>query len=186
MEDTEKQAETTAENDVDQSTPHNDIDKIKADERTAILAELDVDSVETAKANIAAYKKTVEESKTELEKATESRKAAEIKANEYLKRAETAEACLAAVGMGVLPENAKDLVVIAMAKTTPQKDLTAVIKDLKGNAAYSGFFSQAVEALTGTGNPVGGKGVSGKTGGFGEYLAKAAVKNTNVKNPYFN
>ena len=91
-------------------------------------------------------------------------------------------AAVEAVKLGANADTASDLVSIALGKVTESKDVKAVISELKGQAAYSGFFTKS--APSGTGGGVSGKAAhSTAAGSMGARLAQSARKT--VDSPYF-
>lgn len=159
----------------------------KEEGKRALLKELGVSDCKTAKEGLEAYRKSVEASKTDIEKEREARAAAEKSAAESLERAEHFEACLLAVKAGVTAENADDLVTIAAARAAANGEtLESTIESLKNNPAYSGFFN-ANPTIQGTGNPIGVKRPQGGTPreNIGERLAKARLSSQSANNPYF-
>lgn len=87
-----------------------------------------------------------------------------------------------AMKLGANGETAEDLVAIALTKVKDGKDIKAVITELKGQTAYSGFFAKPVS--TGTGSSVSGKAHNAPAAGsMGARLAKSSARTT--ESPYF-
>lgn len=153
--------------------------------RRSVLSELGVEDVKNAKEALEEYKKYTESQKTELQKATDDLQAANKKAAEAEERAQKAEYCLKAISLGAASESVEDLVAMATTKVNDEKDIDAVLKEMKENKAYSGFFDSADKKedkrSQGTGNPFpNNKGTGGNSGeNYGAMLAKKSLQSLN-------
>lgn len=160
----------------------------KESAKKALLKELGVEDAKTAKEGLQKYKEILDKDKTEAEKAQGSL-AEETKAKqEAEKRALLAEAKVEVLSAGCKPEYLDDLITLAMGRVTEDKDLAAVVKEMKEDSKYAAFFgeggSDSGDKGTGGGSGFKKKG-SDKMGDLGSRLG-AAAKNTVKNNPYFN
>lgn len=154
--------------------------------RRSILKELGVTDIKSASDSLKKYQEYLDSQKTELQRAQEKyteaaslQQAAEQKANRM-------ENCLKAIELGALPGSAAELVTIASAKVTEDKDLSAVITEMKSSSVYAGFFSKSADV--GTGNSVKNHPAQGARKD-GESIGKSLAQKQNQKekkNKYFN
>lgn len=162
--------------------------KEKESAKKALLKELGVEDAKSAKDGLAKYKETLEKDKTDIQKAQDT-VAAETKAKqEAEKRALLAEAKVEVLSAGCKPEYLDDVITLAMAKVSEDKDLATVVKEMKEGTKYSAFFgdfdSGSGDKGTGGGSGFKRKEGSEKKGGLGSRLGAQAIHN--AKNPYFN
>ena len=160
----------------------------KESAKKALLKELGVEDAKSAKEGLAKYKEILDKDKTAAEKAGEDL-AAETKAKqEAEKRALLAEAKVEVLSAGCKPEYLEDVITLALKKVSDDKDLAAVVKEMKEESKYSAFFggSDSDSGDKGTGGGAGFKRKEGsdKKGGLGSRLGAQSIHNT--KNPYFN
>lgn len=153
-----------------------------------LLKELGVEDPKSAKEGLAKYKEILDKDKTEAQKANEAL-GTETKAKEEAeKRALLAEAKVEVLSAGCKPEYLDDLITLAMGRVTEDKNLAAVVKEMKEDSKYAAFFgedgSDSGDKGTGGGSGFKKKG-SDKMGDLGSRLG-AAAKNTVKNNPYFN
>ena len=168
-----------------------DVNRLLKKERESaqknLLKELGVEDAKSAKEGLAAYKKIVDKDKTDAQKAQEDL-AAETKAKtEAEKRALLAEAKVEVLSAGCKPEYLDDVITLALTRVSDNKDLAAVVKEMKADAKYGAFFGESGSGAGdhGTGGGSGyRKGGSGKAGELGSRLGAQATNGT--KNPYFN
>lgn len=163
--------------------------KEKESAKKALLKELGVEDAKSAKDGLAKYKEILEKDKTDAQKAQDTA-AAEIKARETAeKRALLAEAKVEVLSAGCKPEYLDDVITLAMIKVTEDKDLAAVVKEMKEDTKYSAFFGESDSGSgdkgTGGGSGFKKKEGSGKKGDLGSRLGSKVAGNT-AKNPYFN
>lgn len=161
----------------------------KESAKKALLKELGVEDAKSAKEGLAKYKEILDKDKSDAQKAGENL-AAETKAKqEAEKRALLAEAKVEVLSAGCKPEYLEDVITLAMTKVSDDKDLTTVVKEMKGESKYSAFFGEFDEGSgdkgTGGGSGFKRKEGSDKKGGLGSRLGAQATTN-NSKNPYFN
>lgn len=163
--------------------------KEKESAKKALLKELGVEDAKSAKEGLAEYKKILDKGKTDAQKAQEDL-AAETKAKtDAEKRALLAEAKVEVLSAGCKPEYLDDVITLAMIKVTDDKDLAAVVKEMKENTKYSAFFGESDSGSgdkgTGGGSGFKKKEGSNKKGDLGSRLGAKVAGNT-TKNPYFN
>lgn len=131
--------------------------KEKESGRRSILKELGIEDVKSTKEALAKYQEYLDSQKTDLEKAKEALLVAQSKTIAEESRANRAEFCLKAIAeFEANPKSVDDLIAIAMTKITDEKDVAAVITEMKNNEAYVGFFAKSVEVKNniGTGGPM--------------------------------
>lgn len=159
--------------------------------RAAILKELGVKDFKTAKEGLDKYRASVEESKTDLQKATDAVAQANTEKAEAESRAVFAETCVTAIQAGVSSEYVKDFVAIALQKASAEEeaDMDDIISSMKTNPAYSGFFistQPASNGATGTGKAPGSrKSTPAPQENYGAKLAKSLKGREKSQNPYF-
>lgn len=160
----------------------------KESAKKSLLRELGVDDAKTAKEGLAKYREILDKDKTDAERAKEGL-AAETKAKgEAERRALLAEAKVEALSAGCNPPYLDDLITLATSRVTEDKDLSAVIKEMKGDQKYKTFFGtdhEPEDKGTGGGGGYRRKQGSDKKGSLGSRLGEQAAKSA-VKNPYFN
>lgn len=121
-------------------TSSADIDKAKADAVSALLAELGYDNVDALKAVTTKAKEDEDAKKSDLEKKDEALTAMTKQlATEHEARI-VAEAKNAAIKLGAKPELVDDLVIIAKAKVTKDKDINAIIAEMKDSTSGDVYF----------------------------------------------
>jgi FtsZ-binding cell division protein ZapB len=161
--------------------------QLKANKKTVqenILKELGVKDFDSAKNGIKKYLEEIEKNKTDLEKATDTinSNAAEI-AN---LKAENNTLLLTnkALIAGVKSDTINDFIAIVNSRVSADKTADDVIKELKANTAFTGFFETSQETKsTGTGSPIGQhKDAKGNNLNYGEYLAQKWLGNNKVTN----
>lgn len=152
--------------------------------RSALKA-LGFEDEKTAKAEIEAYKAWKESQKTEQEKLEEAKKALESKATVAEQRAAYLENKLTVLSMGVSKDSVDDVLTIANAKVTDEKNLDAVLKEMKEQPKYKGFFEEGASS-SGTGTDVSHGRDTNKSNGIGARLASSKNKSgTTTKSAYF-
>ena len=163
--------------------------KEKESAKKALLKDLGVEDAKSAKEGLAKYKEILEKDKTETQKAQDTANAAEKAKQKAEKRAILAEAKVEVLSAGCKPEYLEDVITLALRKVSDDKDLSAVVKEMKGEPKYSTFFEESNSGSgdKGTGGGAGFKRKEGsdKKSGLGSRLG-AQVANNTVKNPYFN
>ena len=134
-----------------------------------------------AKAQAEAFKKW-QESQKDLETKL---KDSQTSLNEANTKAAAAENKLTLMMAGVNKDSIDDALAIAALKVTDDKDLNAVIEEMKKEPKYKGFFITV--GSSGTGNPDGhqGTGAGGAGENIGERLGKLAVAGVPKKSNFF-
>ena len=117
-----------------------DIDTVKNEAVSALLKELGYDDVETLKGVTTKVKEEEESKKSDLQKKDDALNELTKKFAQEHEARVVAEAKNEAIKLGAKPELVDDLVIIAKAKTTKDKDITTVIADMKESAAGSVYF----------------------------------------------
>ena len=162
--------------------------KEKESAKKALLKELGVEDAKSAKEGLAKYKEILEKDKTETQKAQDTANAAEKAKREAEKRAILAEAKVEVLSAGCKPEYLEDVITLALRKVSDDKDLAAVVKEMKEDTKYSAFFveggSGSGDKGTGGGSGFKRKGDLDKKGSLGARLGAQTAKSTS-KNPYF-
>ena len=121
-------------------TSSADIDKAKEDAVSALLKELGYDDVESLRTVTAKAKADEDAKKSDLEKKDEALTAMTKQlATEHEARI-VAEAKNAAIKLGAKPELVDDLVIIAKAKVTKDKDINAIIAEMKDSTSGDVYF----------------------------------------------
>lgn len=121
-------------------TSSADIDKAKADAVSALLAELGYDNVDALKTVTTKAKADEDAKKSDLEKKEEALTAMTRQlATEHEARI-VAEAKNTAIKLGAKPELVDDLVIIAKAKVTKDKDINAIIAEMKDSTSGDVYF----------------------------------------------
>ena len=151
--------------------------------RRSILKELGVEDVKGTKEALEKYQKYLDSQKSDLEKANENLNETQAKLTSAENRANKAEFCLKAIAeFEANPKSVDDLVAIAMTKVTDDKDIATVLKEMKENEAYNGFFAKSGSSSgsSGTGNPL-PKGKSNNNGSesYGARLAQQKLARNN-------
>lgn len=151
--------------------------------RRSILKELGVEDVKGTKEALEKYQKYLDSQKSDLEKANENLNETQAKLTSAETRANKAEFCLKAIAeFEANPKSVDDLVAIAMTKVTDDKDIATVLKEMKENEAYNGFFTKSGSSSgsSGTGNPL-PKGKSNNNGSesYGARLAQQKLARNN-------
>ena len=161
----------------------------KESAKKALLKELGVEDAKSAKEGLAKYKEILDKDKTAAEKAGEALATEQKAKAEAEKRALLAEAKVEVLSAGCKPEYLEDVITLALRKVSDDKDLAAVVKEMKEEPKYSAFFGESDSGSgdKGTGGGAGFKRKEGsdKNGGLGSRLGAQVVNNT-AKNPYFN
>lgn len=151
--------------------------------RRSILKELGVEDVKGTKEALEKYQKYLDSQKSDLEKANENLNETQAKLTYAENRANKAEFCLKAIAeFEANPKSVDDLVAIAMTKVTDDKDIATVLKEMKENEAYNGFFtkSSSSSGSSGTGNPLPkGKSNSNGSESYGARLAQQKLARNN-------
>lgn len=137
----------TSSNTNQQNTNNNTVDKekIKNDAIAEYLKGLGVEDGDTLKGIIAKAKEEEEKNKTDLEKSNDTLTATTKELVAEREARIMAEAKLSAIQLGAKPELVDDLVIIAKAKVTKDKDINAIIAEIKDSTNGKIYFSDGEE-----------------------------------------
>lgn len=122
-----------------------DVEKVKSEALSGFLKDLGVEDADALKGIVTKHKETEEANKTELQKKEDvltetTKELAREREGRIL-----AEAKLSAVQLGAKPELVDDLVVVAKAKVTKEKDINAVIAEIKDSTSGKVYFKSDEE-----------------------------------------
>lgn len=137
----------TSNNTNQQNTNNNTVDKekIKNDAIAEYLKGLGVEDGDTLKGIVAKAKEEEEKNKTDLEKSNDTLTATTKELVAEREARIMAEAKLSAIQLGAKPELVDDLVIIAKAKVTKDKDINAIIAEIKDSTNGKIYFSDGEE-----------------------------------------
>lgn len=139
---TQQNANTNSQN---TNTNAVDTEKVKNDAIAEYLKELGVEDGETLKGIVTKAKEEEEKNKTDLEKSNDTLTATTKELVAEREARIIAEAKLSAIQLGAKPELVDDLVIIAKAKVTKDKDINAVIAEIKDSTSGKVYFSNEDE-----------------------------------------
>lgn len=122
-----------------------DTKAIQAEAVNSLFKNLGVENEDALKNIIADYNKRQNEGKTELQRATEQNGTLLKQLAEEKEARMLSDAKVAAVQMGAIPDMIDDLVVVAKSKVTKEKDITAVISEIKESPTGKAYFKQEDE-----------------------------------------
>lgn len=124
-----------------QTTQSNiDVDKVKSEAVSALLKELGYEDVEALKTVTTKAKAEEDAKKSDLEKKDEALTAMTRQLATEREARIVAEAKNAAIKLGAKPELVDDLVIVAKAKVTKDKDINAVITEIKDSTVGDVYF----------------------------------------------
>ena len=117
-----------------------DVEKVKSEALSEFLKDLGVEDADALKGIVTKHKETEEANKTELQKKEDAlTETTKVLAREREGRI-LAEAKLSAVQLGARPELVDDLVVVAKAKVTKDKNINAVVAEIKDSTSGKVYF----------------------------------------------
>lgn len=122
-----------------------DTEKVKNDAIAEYLKELGVEDGDTLKGIVTKAKEEEEKNKTDLEKSNDTLTATTKELIAEREARIIAEAKLSAIQLGAKPELVDDLVIIAKAKVTKDKDINAIIAEIKDSTSGKVYFSNEDE-----------------------------------------
>ena len=122
-----------------------DTEKVKNDAIAEYLKELGVEDGDTLKGIVTKAKEEEEKNKTDLQKSNDTLTATTKELVAEREARIMAEAKLSAIQLGAKPELVDDLVTIAKAKVTKDKDINAVIAEIKDSTSGKVYFSNEDE-----------------------------------------
>ena len=135
-------------NNTNTSTEKNqnvDIEKTKSDAIAEYLKTLGVESDESLKDIVTKAKEAEEANKSDLQKKDDALTATTKELVEEKEARLIAEAKLSAIQLGAKPDLVDDLVIVAKAKVTKDKDINAVIAEMKDGTTGKIYFSDGDE-----------------------------------------
>lgn len=118
-----------------------DVEKVKGDAVAEYLKSLGVENSESLQAIVKKAKEDEEANKTDLQKKDDALTATTKELVAEREARVIAEAKLSAIQLGAKPELVDDLVIIAKAKVTKDKDINAVIAEMKDSTNGKIYFS---------------------------------------------
>lgn len=122
-----------------------DVDKVKSEAVNTLLGELGVEDVNGLKEILAKQKELEDKNKSEVqlkeEELTKTTKALSVEMEKRI----LAEAKISAISLGAKPELVEDLVIVARAKVTKDKDINEVIAEIKDSKVGNVYFGDAGE-----------------------------------------
>lgn len=138
--------DNTQNNDTNQqtSTQQNnnvDVEKVKGDAIAEYLKSLGVENSDSLQAIVKKAKEDEEANKTDLQKKDDALTATTKELVAEREARVIAEAKLSAIQLGAKPELVDDLVIVAKAKVTKEKDINAVIAEMKDRTNGKIYFS---------------------------------------------
>lgn len=128
--------------------PKVDVEKVKSEALSGFLKELGVEDAEALKGIVTKAKEDEDKNKTELERKNDTLTQTTKELAEEREARIIAEAKFSAVQLGAKPELVEDLVVIAKSKVTKDKDINAVIAEIKDSASGKVYFKSDEEEET--------------------------------------
>ena len=125
-----------------------DVEKVKGDAIAEYLKSLGVESSESLQAIVKKAKDDEEANKTDLQKKDDALTATTKELVDEREARVIAEAKLSAIQLGAKPELVDDLVIVAKAKVTKDKDINAVIAEMKDSTNGKIYFATGDEDET--------------------------------------
>lgn len=125
-----------------------DVEKVKSEALSGFLKELGVEDAEALRGIVTKHKEDENKNKTELERKNDTLTQTTKELAEEREARIIAEAKFSAVQLGAKPELVEDLVIIAKSKVTKEKDINAVIAEIKDSASGKVYFKSDEEEET--------------------------------------
>lgn len=122
-----------------------DTEKVKNEAIAEYLKELGVEDGDTLKGIVTKAKEEEEKNKTDLQKSNDTLTATTKELVAEREARIIAEAKLFAIQLGAKPELVDDLAIIAKAKVTKDKDINAIIAEIKDSTSGKVYFSNEDE-----------------------------------------
>ena len=122
-----------------------DVEKVKSEALSGFLKELGVEDVEALRGIVTKHKEDEDKNKTELQRKNDTLTQTTKELAEEREARIIAEAKFSAVQLGAKPELVEDLVIIAKSKVTKDKDINAVIAEIKDSASGKVYFKSDEE-----------------------------------------
>ena len=138
--------DNTQNNDTNQQTTTQqnnnvDVEKVKGDAVAEYLKSLGVEDSESLQVIVKKAKEDEEANKTDLQKKDDALTATTKELVTEREARVIAEAKLSAIQLGAKPELVDDLVIVAKAKVTKEKDINAVIAEMKDSTNGKIYFA---------------------------------------------
>lgn len=131
----------TQQSTADKKTNNVDVEKVKGDAVAEYLKSLGVEDSESLQAIVKKAKEDEEANKTDLQKKDDALTATTKELVTEREARVIAEAKLSAIQLGAKPELVDDLVIVAKAKVTKEKDINAVIVEMKDSTNGKIYFT---------------------------------------------
>lgn len=122
-----------------------DVEKVKSEALSGFLKDLGVEDANALKGIVTKHNEIEEANKTELQRKEDALTETTKELAREREGRILAEAKLSAVQLGAKPELVDDLVVVAKAKVTKEKDINAVIAEIKDSASGKVYFKSDEE-----------------------------------------
>lgn len=165
-----------------------DVNRMMAEEkrqgRASVLKDLGFEDETSAKDIVSKYQKSLEDQKTDVQKAQEAAAAALAEKAKAETAAQLLQHRLTALTKGISPEFLEDALAIAAGKVTDKDDLGKVLDGMKER--YPMFFTSAGgTGSAGTGTAPGSKKTGQAEKGIGTRLGEQVVNQQPTKSHYF-
>lgn len=141
----EQQNNNTNQQTSTQQNNNVDVEKVKGDAIAEYLKSLGVEDSESLQAIVKKAKEDEEANKTDLQKKDDALTATTKELVTEREARVIAEAKLSAIQLGAKPELVDDLVIVAKAKATKDKDVNAVIAEMKDSTNGKIYFVTSEE-----------------------------------------
>jgi len=138
---TQQNNNTNQQTSTQQNANNVDVEKVKGDAVAEYLKSLGVENSESLQAIVKKAKEDEEANKTDLQKKDDALTATTKELVTEREARVIAEAKLSAIQLGAKPELVDDLVIIAKAKVTKDKDINAVIAEMKDSTNGKIYFA---------------------------------------------
>ena len=137
----EQQNNNTNQQTSTQQNNNVDVEKVKGDAIAEYLKSLGVENSDSLQAIVKKAKEDEEANKTDLQKKDDALTATTKELVDEHEARVVAEAKLSAIQLGAKPELVDDLVIVAKAKVTKDKDINAVIAEMKDSTNGKIYFA---------------------------------------------
>lgn len=138
---TQQNNNTNQQTSTQQNANNVDVEKVKGDAVAEYLKSLGVEDSESLQAIVKKAKEDEEANKTDLQKKDDALTAITKELVTEREARVIAEAKLSAIQLGAKPELVDDLVIVAKAKVTKEKDINAVIAEMKDSTNGKTYFA---------------------------------------------
>lgn len=138
---TQQNNNTNQQTSTQQNANNVDVEKVKGDAVAEYLKSLGVEDSESLQAIVKKAKEDEEANKTDLQKKDDALTATTKELVTEREARVIAEAKLSAIQLGAKPELVDDLVIVAKAKVTKEKDINAVIAEMKDSTNGKTYFA---------------------------------------------